>query len=67
MFGSESNGNKSVDGLSTGAIAGIVIGIVVVIAMVVVTVVMFRAKKRKPNTYQHVLAPMPTSFSHSVV
>ena len=60
-------GKKSVDGLSTGAIAGIVIGVVAVIAMVVVTVVMFRAKKRKPNTYQHVLLPMPTSFSHSVV
>ena len=61
-------GKKSVDGLSTGAIAGIVIGVVAVIAMVVVTVVIFRAKKkRKPNTYQHVLLPMPTSLPTSVV
>lgn len=59
---------KSVEGLSTGAIAGIVIGVVAVIAMVVVTVVIFRAKKkRKPNTYQHVLLPMPTSLPNSVV
>ena len=61
-------GKKSVDGLSTGAIAGIVIAVVAVIAMVVVTVVIFRAKKkRKPNTYQHVLLPMPTSLPNSVV
>ena len=61
-------GKKSVDGLSTGAIAGIVIGVVAVIAMVFVTFVIFRAKKkRKPNTYQHVLLPMPTSWPNSVV
>lgn len=68
MFGFESNGEKSVDGLSTGAIAGIVIAVVAVIAMVVVTIVIFRAKKkRNPNTYQHVLLPMPTSLPNSVV
>ena len=61
-------GKKSVDGLSTGAIAGIVIAVVAVIAMVVVTLVIFRAKKkRNPNTYQHVLLPMPTSLPNSVV
>lgn len=61
-------GKKSVDGLSTGAIAGIVIAVVAVIAVVVVTIVIFRAKKkRKPNTYQHVLLPMPTSLPNSVV
>lgn len=61
-------GKKSIDRLSTGVIAGIVIAVVAVIAMVVVTVVIFRAKKkRKPNTYQHVLLPMPTSLPNSVV
>ena len=61
-------GKKSVDGLSTGAIAGIVIAVVAVIAVVVVTIVIFRAKKkRNPNTYQHVLLPMPTSLPNSVV
>ena len=69
MFGSKrAMGKKSIDRLSTGAIAGIVIAVVAVIAMVVVTVVIFRAKKkRKPNTYQHVLLPMPTSLPNSVV
>ena len=68
MFGSKSNGKKSIDRLSTGAIAGIVIAVVAVIAMVVVTLVIFRAKKkRNPNTYQHVLLPMPTSLPNSVV